>query len=178
MVDHNNCVHKVNIQVCEICSFEFMNKILLRQHIYNVHSVDEQLVCDVCNKVYKNMRRLNYHINEVHVRENSFCHICGKLFLNKYKLQKHIRRKVCVKKKNYKPSFTHGLLPNSEERYCKKCDVTCFSKRAFTAHKLQVHTREPLACHLCSHESKSASNFRRQHYLKNLHRLYIIVSHL
>ena len=57
MVDHNNYVHKVNIQVCEICSFEFMNHILLRQHIYNVHSVDEHLVCDVCNKIYENMRR-------------------------------------------------------------------------------------------------------------------------
>ena len=168
MVDHNNCVHKVNIQVCEVCSFEFMNHILLRQHIYNVHSVDEQLVCDVCNKVYKNMRRLNYHINDVHVRENCFCHICGKLFLNKYKLQKHVNRKVCVIKKNYKPSFTHGLLSNSDDRYCKICDVTCFSKRAFTAHKLQVHVREPLVCHLCSHESKSASNFRR-HY-KNKHK--------
>ena len=168
MVDHNNYVHKVNIQVCEVCSFEFMNHILLRQHIYNVHSVDEQLVCDVCNKVYKNVRRLNYHINEVQVRENSFCHICGKLFLNKYKLQKHVNRKVCVIKKNYKPSFTHGLLSNSDDRYCKICDVTCFSKRAFTAHKLQVHMREPLVCHLCSHESKSASTFRR-HY-KNKHK--------
>ena len=55
------------------------------------NSVDEELICDHCSKMFKTQNKLYLHIKSVHEVENLPCKECGKIYKNSYALRKHIK---------------------------------------------------------------------------------------
>ena len=58
----------------------------------NKNHINEKVVCDICNKKFKNKYILRTHMQNIHCenRQSYTCEICGKQLKSKYYLQYHI----------------------------------------------------------------------------------------
>ena len=90
--DHKRVVHCNMELLCDLCCKPFKCPSYLAIHVRRYHnSIDEEMDCDQCDKVFKNKNGLYLHNLAVHTVENIPCNICGKISRNSYLLNKHIK---------------------------------------------------------------------------------------
>ena len=161
---HNDYVHTYDIQICEVCSKEFKNRITLRHHV-RIHTI-KTINCKECNKEFKNDYRLECHMKCFHERSlDCICYVCGNKYKNDYALKRHMK-KVCLGKKlatkrNYEKRAKDGEQDGSEGRYCKECDKTFETEKALKRHRTLNHEWGAQKCPLCPLSAQSIGSLRR-----------------
>ena len=67
--------------ICEICDKEFKNKNSLKIHFNIVHNFVKKHQCNICQKVFKLRIQLNLHVKIAHENKKCYkCDSCKKLF--------------------------------------------------------------------------------------------------
>ena len=106
------------------------------------------LKCPHCKNTFKNMERLNGHIQRVHIR--STCEHCGKVFNCGSNLATHIERK-------HSPKQFH----------CDQCEYSTSMKRDLKYHMESKHESTTHVCEECgksySHKNILAMHIKEKH---------------
>lgn len=71
---------------CDHCDIKFAVKASYRRHLARKHP-DQQLKCDLCNKVYDSTKTLKQHKQKC---QGYQCDICKKIFRNSENLKSHV----------------------------------------------------------------------------------------
>ena len=79
-----------NTKICNICSKFFATTKNLITHKRNIHGSKNQVVCHDCGKYFKYKILLQNHIKNVHEITNDQCKECNKICKNKFALEKHM----------------------------------------------------------------------------------------
>jgi len=142
---------------------------------------DEQVTCEYCGKVVRNLARLNLHLN--YCRRDVTCELCNKVCANGRKLEEHkftvhdlqslhsrVRREYpcdeCGKVFNKKYNLDSHKLMHSDDKpfHCKVEDCGKSFKREITLkhHVEKVHENKvnPIYCDFCPAQIKSAAGLR------------------
>ena len=80
--------NKAKKHICNICNNSFT---WLEKHQKTIHGVQEKLFCDTCGKEFNYKMLLLNHVRNVHEVTNDQCDQCSKICKNKPALQKHIK---------------------------------------------------------------------------------------
>ena len=76
--------------VCDICGKLFSRKSTLTRHIKTVDEKPTDFKCSLCVLSFTRNDNLSRHIGDVHLRVKNFkCSRCGKLFCQKVNLKAH-----------------------------------------------------------------------------------------
>ncbi|XP_037045438.1 zinc finger protein 391-like isoform X2 [Bradysia coprophila] len=112
------------------CDKSFYSPMNRKSHILNVHCIDPQFKCDICEKAYTKAEKLKIH-RTIHFPPTIPCKICGKLLRSRSSVYKHQK------------SHTERMF------HCDDC-----GKRFQNAYTLRVHRRvhtmeKPFICCKC-----------------------------
>ncbi|XP_062550849.1 zinc finger protein 33B-like isoform X2 [Armigeres subalbatus] len=127
--------------------------------------------CDLCGKVYANIRIRHLHMNEHTKRIKYPCRYCDRMFYAwKYRKQhershydhscKECNRSFSTKRQlNYHVKVSHD--GRSLEYFCQHCNYKVYNKRSLMFHVRSTHTdKRPYKCLVCS----AAFSTRSNHY--------------
>ena len=136
---------------CSECNSEYVQKMGLRRHIDQKHSLKPKFACPTCGKSLGGKLELERHI-ATHDSNNYFkhaCSICGKLSKTADSSVKHVK-------------FNHTKERNVKCDLCPKMFLWESAKRK---HELYAHTEHNLEnnhnCNICSRK------FKNEHTLKS-----------
>lgn len=73
---------------CDMCERTFKRIDRLNAHKKYFHSEERNFSCPKCNKTFKTRDAMNRH-HRIHLPPKYFCHICGKGFVQKYNMRIH-----------------------------------------------------------------------------------------
>lgn len=132
---------------CEICDKSFKDMSRLQQH-KKVHITKESPVCSYCGKTFSSKESLHVHMNR-HTGGFS-CSICSKVFHQKIFLRRHMDRH------------------NGQEPYlCDICGKGWPTEKYLKVHMIKHSEERPFTCEQCGMNFKSESvlksHFRRKH---------------
>ena len=171
---HVSTVHEVN-KVCELCFIDCKSRKELKEHIIKNHQIGKQKCCPHCEKTFRDIDKLKFHIDlnhpehgekkhlctvcgkgfmfmsscrihEVNQHEKFPCHICGKQLSRKFALVDHL-------------SSAHNFEPN--EHVCEICGYSTLSKQTLQKHKRIKHIRKNF--HKCPHCEKQSHELAAIH---------------
>ena len=188
--------HDFPEQECEICGQKCSTKFNLHRHMLEKHNsnidnmtedVENDFVCEVCNKSFKYLRNLKAHIYSFHNRQEEYqCKICDQKISTKSNLIRHLEEQhnaydldksmqtkesceiictVCEKVFKRKENLDlHMKIHSSEgKKYC--CDVCGkqFTSKFNLIQHQKSHTgdREKFECELCHKSFSVKGNFTR-----------------
>ncbi|XP_075238043.1 uncharacterized protein LOC142334152 isoform X2 [Lycorma delicatula] len=120
---------KNNSNFCQK-SFNFEN--VLKRHLNNINTTEENYVCTFCQKSFNSKSHLLRHLN-IHTKEKNYiCKFCQKSFNDKSCLNKHInihtKEKKCI---------------------CNFCQKSFYDSSTLKSH-LNIHTKEKnYICNFC-----------------------------
>jgi len=126
---------------CTICSAE-LKPGPFRAHMKFVHNTNQKYQCQICSKVLKSKKYLDYHMK---THDKKFgCKVCSKKFPAASKLRMHIK-------------ITHEQ--DIELLKCGKCPKTFKIKCSFNRHKKTHDKNRPkhFKCHKCDYSIDSKS---------------------
>ncbi|XP_053384658.1 zinc finger protein 665-like [Mercenaria mercenaria] len=132
--------HKKFPHMCKTCMRMYETKEELEEHKI---SHDPSHVCDVCNKTYDSIGRLNYHKKISHGPKQNTCDICSSSFASKSLLRQHKKR--------------HG----PKQFFCDKCSCSYYFMHQLTNH-LKIHDENSIKykCTVCSREYVNKSHWK------------------
>ena len=119
---------------CQVagCAAILSSKYHLMRHVKSVHSGDEKVVCDICNKTYSSKHSLNTHLLTHSQEKKHKCRYCNTRFRLAATLKRHERRHT-------------GERPHK----CPVC-TQCFIDISELNRHLAVHNVEnPFTCAVC-----------------------------
>ncbi|XP_041985926.1 zinc finger protein 347-like isoform X8 [Aricia agestis] len=132
----------------------------------------EQLICDVCLKMFPTKSRLLRHIR-THTGEKTYsCNICQKIFLRRAYLKEHLlihtgekpyNCDICQKKFTLRSNLERHLLIHTGEKpfNCNICQKKFLGKSDLKRHLL-IHTGEkPYNCDICQKKFLGKSDLKR-----------------
>lgn len=147
---------------CKICDKNLKTKIVLRNHIQQVHEKKIVGKCDICLKEFTTKGGLVYHKKHVHQIsiKNFTCDICDKSFVTQSVLKNHVKCVHEKKMKNDESIFgNHALIENVKnvheklnkkgKYHCDICPKYFGRNRYLKLHKLIEHGYVRFACELC-----------------------------
>ena len=106
---------------------------------------DDDLICDICNAIYKTQDGLENHIKQNHV--NYKCGDCKKSLTGLYNMKRHIK---LVHEEKKPPAYS-----------CSFCAARFMTKQGMKKHILSTHEGvKPFECDVCH------SKFSQGHGLK------------
>ena len=119
---------------CDHCGEEFVDYVVLNEHIAVVHTKEKRFACDQCPFRTKRPACLQQHIKRMHEKEkHHVCEDCGKTFYTKFEIESHMGSA------HQKGSFSV---------VCDLCGESFTSKLTFSVHRNQVH-RKFWLCFIC-----------------------------
>jgi len=156
------------------CKFFGMNKASINRHNKLVHNKPTLGVCELCNKVTKDMTK---HMIDNHTAGKTFsCSQCDTKFQTKVQLQRHARVHTRIREEceichnqviNLKQHMdqVHGNIRNFE---CdvEGCSQKFYTKLAKTKHQMHVHEGMRYKCGICGQEVVSIRSHMRFVHLK------------
>ncbi|KAK7080711.1 hypothetical protein SK128_020653 [Halocaridina rubra] len=135
--------------VCKACNKKYSKNIYLREHIVRDHKDHEvakeyKFICNYCNRVYNNQKRLDHH----HSLHCGPCEICGMMF--------DCNALFWVHRK------THDAV-------CDVCDKVFLSTGALATHKKMKHMKLKFFCDICekgfAYQSMLKAHSKKAHSL-------------
>ncbi|EAT41793.1 AAEL006614-PA [Aedes aegypti] len=119
---------------CDLCPRVFATKTILKQHKENVHAMEKNYKCQLCDKRFKFSRSLRIHL---HRHEDKTCKRCGEVCNGLAALMEH--RKTAHPPVKEKP----GPL------ICELCGKTSASASSLAAHRAQHKEYLRFKCDEC-----------------------------
>lgn len=125
---HNKSHSDIRAYPCKLCSYAGRTASGLYTHM--TQHANDQIVCDVCAKIFTSRRRLNDHKWRIHNPEKKHeCSFCLKKFAQKSKLTVHIR--VHTGDRPYSCKLCARAFARSE--VCRAHEAKCAMQR-FRSH--------------------------------------------
>lgn len=118
---------------CQLCNKIFKNIFRLNNHLRNKHDNDDvTFTCDECGKEFSHVNGLRRH-SKIHNEEKQFkCELCGQTFRYNYHLKRHM-----------------GIHAGEKPHKCQYC-FKHFNRKFNLKEHLRVHTGvKPYQCELC-----------------------------
>ncbi|XP_037130243.1 zinc finger protein 79 [Syngnathus acus] len=172
---HNYRVHlrthaanKVDRPHCRICLMSFASDKSLEHHLSNTHFESQFYECDLCKRVFTNLKACEHHVELHKSMPKVVCEKCGRHFTQAKSLKRH-QKKACYriykctdcsetfsnKDALLKHSFTHlGLLPYT----CVRCRCHFRLANLYRQHKCEPWR---IHCVACLREFSSQGDFLR-----------------
>jgi len=133
-----------SVHMCQFCSNEFIAS-KLKAHIRNYHS-GQNLICDVCDKSYENLKHFKAHKQMAHSVMELSCQLCSKTFSHKHYLRQHIR-------------LVHESRDDAVK--CEDCGKSFGNNNRLIHHKKAVHTTVESPCNDCNKIFKNSYALRK-----------------
>ncbi len=150
MLGHVRSVHeKERPFECEVCNFKFTDRGSRARHIKFVHEKRKEalVTCSVCQKSFAEKRKLELHVNSVHLELKPFeCKFCGIRVSQRGSLNTHIKR------------FHSETL--EQKLQCAQCDRKYESASKLVSHIEEVHEIST-RMHKCDRQFSSKRMSRR-----------------
>ena len=112
---------------CDSCDKAYQIKWSLKRHKMEVHENLNKIVCDMCDYVCYENRRMKNHKNSKHAIENESniykCDNCSKSYGSSNSLRRH-------------KEVTHLNIKN---QFCQKCEYRCYDKKDMVRHIYLIH---------------------------------------
>ncbi|XP_073340645.1 uncharacterized protein [Pagrus major] len=153
---------------CRVCLKSFASQDDLNNHLSRTHLEDEFYECDLCKRVFTNLKECEYHVQLHKGLMYIACDKCGRNFSCQKSLIRH-QKKTCFSsfkctdcakiftKKNalLKHSFSHlGLLPYT----CVRCNRHFRLAKLYRQHKCEP---QRIHCVACLREFLSQEDFQQ-----------------
>ncbi|XP_050397002.1 zinc finger protein Xfin [Patella vulgata] len=122
-----------NPYVCKLCGRHFSNKYDLEKKHMLTHTSETPFACHICDKAYKDKKRLRAHMTTHTGLEPFICPVCSKGFSEKKKMTLHI-------------SSDH---PEIHLYSCPECKRGFPNKKALQNHISTAHKAKPFNCGEC-----------------------------
>lgn len=178
--------------ICGICRHKFSSFQKLRQHTEKNcqdRKNDDNLKCNICEKIMRNRALLKRHLNEVHLKPKNFkCQDCSDTFLTQFSLNNHIRvnhthpgKKPRCDDCNFTFSSNQKLMQHTEKKCqrkrdrqkkssfkCNICDKILPYKSALERHTQKVHLKSnDFKCEECG--ETFSTKFILKHHIRIIH---------
>ena len=153
---------------CRDCGKVLANRDIYKQHQSDIHSINNDCICDTCGVGFKNQRYLKDHMRNKHSGKLILCIDCGKQFKpsaygdhRKYKHSaippERFNCEFCAKTFRSKRTLKSHLaiVHDSGEKtvlHCKYCSRKCISESQMKKHVLAMHLGLKVSCPLCPKE--------------------------
>ncbi|XP_061676365.1 zinc finger protein 629 [Syngnathoides biaculeatus] len=170
---HNYRVHlrkhgqkKVDRPHCRVCLMSFASAKCLESHLASTHFEKQFYECDLCKRVFTNLKACEHHVALHRAMPEIVCEKCGRHFSQAKSLKRHLK-KACHRifnctdcsetfsNKNLllKHSFSHlGLLPYT----CVRCRSHFRLAKLYRQHKCEPGR---IHCVACLREFSSQADF-------------------
>ncbi|CAG5124177.1 unnamed protein product [Candidula unifasciata] len=153
LLEHKRRVHLTRKFQCEECLKEFGFLKDLRRHM-KCHTKAENC-CDICGKMYKEVRKLIEH-KRTHavgyVKPEFACKFCTKIFSTKYVLAYHIKADHLGMKRSY---------------ICPTCGKSFSQKNSYHQHA-NVHLGiRPFSCEICGKRFSYEKSLKEHKFMHN-----------
>lgn len=182
---HKRQVHESQTVKCDTCLKEFKNDMLLQRHIKWSHPADGMMYkCQQCGRILPSIACYRQHMDNVHALETNIrCEICQKTFKNNKSLQRHklLHSGEQIVKKQYKLGdlqcpecdkkfanatnltwhFDQNHSGNKPTNTCYACDKDFSDNACLRRHLESCHSEVPATCELCQKSFKSDYNLQR-----------------
>ena len=107
---------------CPFCQSEFPKKPLLHDHLQKVHAVTQQIVCQICQKIFQTKHGLNQHMH-LHTGKSMYnCEQCGHNCTSTTQLEGHMNKH-------------RGIKPYK----CPLCNVAYYYSHSLSAHQKKTN---------------------------------------
>ena len=120
---------------CDVCESKFRTKTGLSIHIKFKHDKNLNVICTICNRVFKDAAILKSHMRTHLPDDEKFlyeCEICNKKMVNKWSLNYHIR-----------------TIHNGEKNHCCHICSRGFRCKSNLRSHIISHSTENVACEIC-----------------------------
>ena len=181
MISHNKEDHdEVGYLVC--CDRKFKKRYEIYKHIMEHKKPPERLICNVCNKKFKNERSLKFHKKEIHTPDEErpyACEKCPRKFTSISVLKQHlichegIKKFVCSIPECSQTLASKGALKlhmkihdGSNDFICDVCSKIIKGKANLEYHKKthdDNYANEKVQCPICGAWVKSLRKHKRAH---------------
>ncbi|XP_058815025.1 zinc finger protein 614-like [Topomyia yanbarensis] len=147
---HLNRHRGVQPYACEQCGLQFHCKNNFRKHVQRSHAINDEVACEICDKVLVSQIAYKQHLRSVH-RERKFqCVICGLKIHSKRALEQHM-----------------DIHNQKRDFVCPHCGKTFYRQYVLNIH-LRTHSGEtPYVCHICK-----AAFVHRRIYVMHMQKLH------
>lgn len=166
---------------CKYCDKNFRSPYLYFKHCAStVHEINapekQQLVCEICGKLFVKKYQLEQHLHRVHIQNKpSFkCEYCGHKSTNKPNMDRHLSLHLENKKEviceqcgkafyNLITLKDHIAYVHTEERdfKCDQCDKAFKRNSELIRHKTCHSELRPHVCAICGVSYKRSTHLRR-----------------
>lgn len=133
---------------CEQCSVEFPNYTNLINHKRSEHPSKRARAmhtCACCDQVFHKQSELSTHVRETGHKKPFVCTRCHTRYATKDGLDSHL--------------LVH-TFPRVHTQ-CEVCQVSFISRRGYIEHVKAFHELSGVACHLCTHTSRTFAQHNR-----------------
>lgn len=163
---------------CQECTKIFFSKFLLFSHVKERHPQMRCFLCESI-VFFKTMNYLNDHLKKIHNGENNnICRICKKVFKNYYILKAHEPThdkdfkaicKYCGRMFKHQNLETHYKIHRNERNHkCDMCESSFIGKGDLIVHT-RLHTGErPYKCKICNENFIANTNLNK--HMKSRHK--------
>lgn len=135
--------------ICDICNKTFRQPKQLAKHRTLKHGIEDFIKCKQCKHVFQNNKQLENHMK----RHEKTCNECGKNFVSAFKLNRH---KIVHQRKRQ----TH---------FCRFCIKPFTRTDTLQEHIKRTHSEQPRPKPVCNICGKSVYNVN--HHMKQKHTL-------
>lgn len=132
--------------ICNLCNRSFKNRKSLCSH-YRTHYYQGPIQCDICKQTFKHHNSLHKHRRYVHsVNRDFICDICGKAFKQSDTLSTHRRLHTHEKTKEFQ---------------CPECGKFLSGSTALSVH-MNIHSGAlPFICEICGRAFRQYGNMQK-----------------
>ena len=147
---------------CEECDKKFNSKDALTHH--NKYALTHDRRCGVCDLEFENGEGYTQHINNEHVKDDSFwCRDCDRYFPSSSIIRRHF---VSHRRREVAPLVAPEVTKHDRPFSCIFCELT-FPQRKELAVHIQKHHYRKAACEIC--DTQFDSPIKLQQHIDTIH---------
>ena len=155
---HKKRVHdKIREEICHVCGKAFFDKVVLRQHVNDMHTEGEkEFVCEKCGATYTSMSSLKGHVREKHPVYYLCAYCDKKMYLSQKKLRVHLLNE-------------HSVKCGTKDFYvCWKCKKCCSSFKDLDDHLISEHEmkQDEHRCQMCQDKTFASKITLKMHVVE------------